>query len=626
MRILEQILAKRGIKTKKEVTKFVNPPKPETFTTDDFGLTKTGLKKAVDRIQEAINENAPIFIHGDYDVDGICSTAVLWETIYFNLSYQNVHPFIPLRINHGYGLTLKSIEEIQRQRTATLSCYDDTNHRNKNNKKSLLITLDCGITAFEEVNYANSLGFEVIILDHHEKDKKLPKAFAILHSIKVCSTALAWFLAQILQGHTESRSHLLKNPAVQRGYTPQSSSEGGQVRPCEDLDLVALATIADLEPLTGLNRSFAKYGLEGLNHTERIGLQELIKIAGIENRKISTYEVGWMLGPRLNAMGRLESALDSLRLLCTRDRERARELAQKLNEANYQRQEMTKKAVEQARQMVLRSHLLRGDAEGGSFTPDDESGAGVTSQENTSHQLIILSHSDWHEGIIGLIASKMTEEFGKPTLAISQGETISKGSARSIEGFNLVENLRLHQDLLINVGGHPMAAGLTIETAKITEFSNRFSDNLSQASQETSQGLPLQMQGETLKNKKAVPQQKFKVDLNLPFEKIDFNLYQELQQLEPFGLGNPQPLFQTNNLIINDLRLVGKEGQHLKLKVGDDKASILDSIGFSLGFWANEVKVGDKINLIYYLEKDDFNGNQKVQLRIKSIEKNSLQK
>ncbi|KKR09869.1 MAG: Single-stranded-DNA-specific exonuclease RecJ [Parcubacteria group bacterium GW2011_GWA2_39_18] len=366
--------------------------------------------------------------------------------------------------------------------------------------------------------------------------------------------------------------------------------------------------------------------MEGLNHTERIGLQELIKIAGIENRKISTYEVGWMLGPRLNAMGRLESALDSLRLLCTRDRERARELAQKLNEANYQRQEMTKKAVEQARQMVLRSHLLRGDAEGGSFTPDDESGAGVTSQENTSHQLIILSHSDWHEGIIGLIASKMTEEFGKPTLAISQGETISKGSARSIEGFNLVENLRLHQDLLINVGGHPMAAGLTIETAKITEFSNRFSDNLSQASQETSQGLPLQMQGETLKNKKAVPQQKFKVDLNLPFEKIDFNLYQELQQLEPFGLGNPQPLFQTNNLIINDLRLVGKEGQHLKLKVGDDKASILDSIGFSLGFWANEVKVGDKINLIYYLEKDDFNGNQKVQLRIKSIEKNSLQK
>jgi len=597
MTILEQIFIKRGMKTKKEIEKFINPPKPETFTANDFGLTKTGLKKAVDRIQKSFKNNKPIFIHGDYDVDGICATAILWEAIYFNLSYQNVHPFIPHRTNHGYGLTLKSIEEIQRQRTGTLSCYDDTNHSNKNSQKALLITLDCGITAFEEIKYANSLGFEVIVLDHHEKDKKLPKACAILHSTQVCSTALAWFLSKNLQLF---EPELLESEPIRpeltarrpRSRRPQSRRPTTyNLQP--NLDLVALATIADLEPLINLNRSFAKYGLEELNQTQRIGLQELIKIAGIENRKIGTYEVGWMLGPRLNAMGRLESALDSLRLLCTHDRTRAKELAQKLNEANYQRQEMTKKAVEQARQ-IASSYPL---------TP--------------SSSLLILSHSDWHEGIIGLIASKMTEEFGRPTLAISIGETVSKGSARSIEGFNLVENLRLHQDLLINVGGHPMAAGLTIKTAKIAEFTDRFSNDLSQ-------GVPLSTQGDPLWNGKAVPQQKFKVDLNLNPSDISFDLYQQLQSLEPFGLGNPQPLFQTKGLIINELKLVGKENQHLKLKVADDKANILDSIGFSLGFWANELKVGDQVNLIYYLEKDDFNGNQKVQLRVKTIEKVAL--
>lgn len=608
MTILEQILAKREIKTKKGIEKFINPAKPETFTANDFGLTKTGLKKAVDRIQKAINENAPIFIHGDYDVDGICSTAVLWETIYFNLSYQNVHPFIPHRIEHGYGLTMQSIDEIAKRRNSE--------------NQALIITLDCGITDFAEIDYAKSKNFDVIVLDHHEKDKKLPKACAILHTSKVCATTLAWFLAQVLQGHT--------CPDLTSGYTAPPA--GGAFPSRCDLGLVALATIADLEPLTELNRSFAKYGLEELNQTPRIGLQELIKISGIENRKIGTYEVGWMLGPRLNAMGRLESALDSLRLLCTRDRERAKELAQKLNEANYQRQEMTKKAVEQARQMVLRSHLLREAPLGGAVYPDLV-GTGVTSQENTSNQLLILSHSEWHEGIIGLIASKMTEEFGRPTLAISQGQTVSKGSARSIEGFNLVENLRLHQDLLINVGGHPMAAGLTIETAKIAEFTDRFKEadtkrcELRTARAVRRETEPRQggaKEGRTFQEKEGQmrPLKKSdKIDLKISLSDINFDLFQQLQQLEPFGLGNPQPLFQTNGLIINDLRLVGKESQHLKLKVGNDKTNILDGIGFNLGSWAERLNINDKINLIYYLEKDDFNGNQKIQLRIKTIEK-----
>ena len=511
--IVETLLANRGLKTKKEIDEFLDPPAPKF---------KLDTKVAIDRIKKAIKADEPIVVYGDYDADGICATAIMWEAL--NDLGAKVLPFIPQREKEGYGLSVDGI-------------------KNVDPKTKLIIAVDSGVVAHEAVEFAKNQGIDVIILDHHEKPKKLPSALAIIHTEELCASGIAYFLAQELR-HPES-------------------VEGS-------LELAAIATVTDLMPLIKVNRSIVKFGLEALNTTARPGLQSLFAVAGIE--KIGTYEIGFMIGPRLNASGRIDSALTALRLLCTKNPTKATDLAQLLNQTNKDRQTM----LEDQTRFALSAPV-------------------------PTEKIIFLEHESYHQGIVGLIAGKLVEKYYLPAIVIAKGETISRASARSIAGFNIIEAIRSSEELLINAGGHPMAAGFTIETSKISNFKFQI-ENLARE-KITSEML----------------ERVLRVDCELKLEKIDMDLYNSLARFAPFGIGNPEPVF-ASTVTIQSLRTVGQEGKHLKLVVDH-----FDAIAFNRGNLIGKLKAGDKIKIAYNLDLNSFNGTQNLQLKVKDIIFQNLQ-
>lgn len=466
-------------------------------------LTPIDIKPALQLIKEHIAKNNKIFIYGDYDVDGVCATAILWETLYKD--YKNVFPHIPHREAEGYGLSIKGIDHCLGQGA------------------KLIIAVDNGIVAHEQVDYCRNNNCDIIIIDHHEPSLTWPEANVIIHSTETCAAGLAWYFSL-------SDAHL---------------------------DLVALAVICDMIPLTGLNRSFAKFGLQKLNATNRPGLRALIEVSGIKD-KIEAYHVGFILGPRLNAMGRLEHAIDSLRLLCTTDPQKAKDIAQILDQTNRERQDLTQRAVENALSSIELTNVL------------------------------VSANHNYHPGIIGLIAAKLVEKHYRPAVVMAIGETESKGSARSIAGFHITEHLRTASHLLKNIGGHAMAAGFTLNNSKLEEFISIISNP------NISADLLLKKQ---------------RVDMELPFEVLSLDLYTALQQLQPFGLGNPQPVFRTNNVKLLNSERLGKSNQHVKFQV--DK---IDAIWFNS---PNDIpELGD---IIYSLDQNTWNNQTKLQLLIKDI-------
>lgn len=493
--VISVLLQNRGIKDKKE---FLAPSFPE------FKLSST---KAITRIKKAIKNKEKIVVYGDYDADGICATAIIWE--YLKSLGADVLPFIPSREKEGYGLSVEGIDSID---------------------ASLIVTVDNGIMAHEAVAYATKKKIDVIIIDHHEKPKKLPKAFSIIHTTKLSAAGIAFFLSGDKKW----------------------------------LELATIATITDLLPLTGINRSIVKYGLEALANTQRVGLKALFDVAGIE--KVGTYEIGYMIGPRLNASGRIESALTALRLLCTNNKDKAKEHAQLLNDTNKQRQEMT-----------------------------EEMSIHAKSTAKTDGKIIVLEHESYHQGIIGLVAGKLVDEFYLPAIVIARSEEVSKASARSISGFNIIEAIRSCESLLLNAGGHPMAAGFSIETAKIESFKIKIAKYANE------------------KITQEMLERKLRVDMVIPLNLINLQLYELITQLAPFGMGNPEPVF-ASEVIIQNLRTVGQNGKHLKLVV-----SGFDAIAFNKGDLLSKLKVGDSIQIAYSIVLDTYNNNHKLQLKIKDL-------
>lgn len=530
--LIKILLENRGIKTKKDIDEFLNP-KLENVTVSSVGIDKTQLKKAIGRIKKAIAGNEQIVVFGDYDVDGICGTAILWETL--DEMGAKVIPYIPHRINEGYGLSIRGIENLKSQ-----SAKGGSNPK-------LVITVDNGIVASEAVEFAAKQGIDVIVTDHHVPSKKLPASHAIVHTTKLCGTGVAYLLAQELK--TVKNKHL---------------------------ELVVLATIADLVPLVGANRTLAKFGIEELRRTKRIGLLAIIKEAGIDQKLITTYEVGHIIAPRLNAMGRIEYAMESLRLLCTKDEERAKNLAQKLGETNRRRQEITSVAFEHAKSTII-------------------------NQKSATNKLIFLAHESYQQGVVGLVAGKLVEEFYRPAIVVSKGEKISRASARSVSGFNIIEFIRNASELLLDAGGHPMAAGFTIETAKLSLLQGK-----------------LEKLAEKLLDEDKL-KRNLRIDCNLPLFYIDEKLYDAIQKLAPFGMGNPQPTFVSRKVIIEDMRLVGMDGKHLKLRLRQSIA--LDAIAFGMGDRANELHIGDIIDIVYTVEQDQWNGNRRIQIKMKDFRK-----
>jgi len=546
--ILKILLSNRRLKTKKEVDQFLNPTL-EDVTIDSVGIDKKQLQKALKRIEKATQKKERVIIFGDYDVDGICGTAILWETLF--IQNPNAMPYIPHRIDEGYGLSKKGIDHVLQQ-------YPDT---------KLIITVDNGIVAHQAVDYANKNNIDVIITDHHVVSEKLPKALAIVHTTKLCGTGVAYLLSQELKPrHPGERSD---SRIKERFWTSQNDVKG------EHLELVALATIADLVPLLGANRTLTKIGLEVLAKTKRVGLLELFKEAALDPSDITSYHVGHIIAPRLNAMGRLEYAMESLRLLCTNNVARAQDLAFTLGATNRDRQQLTLESVSHAKTMVEAGNLQSG-------------------------KLLFIAHESYQPGVIGLVAGRLVEQYYRPSIVLSIGETYAKASARSISGFNIIEFIRTASQHLVDAGGHPMAAGFTVEVAKLTILQEALT-------QKADELLTEDMLLRTIK-----------IDCELPFAIINTELFEALKQMAPFGMGNPEPVFMSKNVTIVDKRLIGKDQTHVKFKLSQE-GKTFDAIAFRMAESTAEMKIGDTVDIAYTIDENVWNGNRSLQLKIKDI-------
>ncbi len=514
--LIEHLLANRGIKTSQEKEAFFRPE--IAFFEKDLQIA--GIRKAQARIKEAIKKEEQIVIYGDYDVDGICASTILYKGL--TSLGAKVLPYIPHREKEGYGLSKQGLDFV------------------KDGGAVVVITVDNGIVALEQAKYAKEIGLDLIVTDHHLPAGKEPEAFAIVHSTKMCGAGVAWCLIR------EMVSKDLLNDLLQ---------------------FVAIATVCDLIPLINLGRAFVVEGLGVLNKTTNLGLLSLMDECSIDKDSLGSYEIGFILGPRLNAIGRLKHAIDALRLLCTKDPLKAKRLAKLLCETNCARQQMTQMALEQARLLI-----------------------------NSKKKIHVLASKEWIPGIIGLIAGKVVEESLRPAIAISLGETVSKGSARSVDGVNIVEIIRSCSDILIDVGGHPGAAGFSIENKHIGIFKSRIEKLLVDLPDQANEVLEIESEEQS--------------------SQLTKKLIGQLEDFEPFGFGNPKPIFATSNMKVSDIRTVG-EGKHLKLKLDN-----IDAIAFGMGQMAGLLKTGQLIDLAYNLELNKFNGSEKIQLKVKDIKIN----
>ncbi|MDO8513138.1 MAG: single-stranded-DNA-specific exonuclease RecJ [bacterium] len=538
--IIKQILLARGIK-ESEHDVFLNPKYDEGLI-DPFKLK--GMKKAVDRIEKAILNEEKVGIFGDYDADGIPATALLNDILVLHGS--EVCTFIPRR-NEGYGLSRRGIQELASKGV------------------KLIITVDLGITGKEEIAFAKAQGIDIIVSDHHEPIEALfpvdacsvinPKQKGCKYPFKELSgTAVAFKLVSALC----LRSRRLSDSQL-KWY----------------LDLVAISIFCDMVPLLGENRIFGKFGLIVLQKTKRLGLDKLYKVASIVKDQITPYTVGFGIGPRLNAPGRMGDCEDSLKLLMTQDDKEALDIARRLDDTNTKRQNLLKEVLEEALGIVEEEGLDR-------------------------NKIILVAKEGWPEGIIGLVAGRIAEKYNRPAFVIGFKDGIGRGSARSPEGIDLVKVLNYCRKYLIKHGGHSMAAGLTIKTQHIAIFYKKL---LAIAESEIS--------SKSLTGR-------IYCDCKVNLDDIDWGFFRELRKLEPFGSGNPRPVFVTNNLTCGKITVMGKTGEHLKIELSDGKTTRC-AVGFGLAGKFSNLSVGGKIDIAYSVDRNDWQGKESLQLKILDI-------
>ncbi|MDQ1328828.1 MAG: single-stranded-DNA-specific exonuclease, partial [Candidatus Poribacteria bacterium] len=539
--LIAQLLVNRGITDGMSADNFLHPNISQLHPPDKM----LGIAESVLRIHQAIKNHEKIVIYGDYDVDGITSTCLM----YLCLKHldADVSYYIPRRFEEGYGLNNESLAELKRQ-----GC-------------DLLITVDCGISSIKEVTYANESGIQVIITDHHEPSQTIPPAYAIINpKLKnseypfdaLAGVGVAFKLAQALMDDfgVESESFLLNH-----------------------LDLVALGTLADIVPLTGENRIIAFLGLNALNKSERAGIKALCAVSGVAQGSIGSWTVGFQLAPRLNAAGRMNTPLKAVELMLADSYEKAYEIAQKLDNANKERQSIERLIVDNAKKQVEQLDLEKLKA-------------------------LVLADKGWHSGIIGIAASKIQELFYRPTVLIAIEDDMGRGSARSIPEFDIHEAIEKCSSLLERFGGHKAAAGFTIRKENIEKFRNDF----------------LKIASDTLTKEDL--QSKLEIDVSVSLSDLSLDVVEMLSSMEPYGLGNPQPLIAVNGLSINGLpRVVGKGNEHLQAYVTDEKI-VMKFIAFNMAKLERELSAKDvKVDLACRPSINSWNERNYVDLKIEDI-------
>ena len=534
--LLATVLVNRGIIKDKEIDVFLNPTRKDfhnPYLMPDMSL-------AVDRIIKAIENQEKTMIYGDYDVDGITSITVLSK--FLKERGLETGFYIPNRLDEGYGLNKKAIKKIA-----------DEGYK-------LIITVDCGISGTEEVEYAYELGMEVIITDHHEPLEELPEAVAIIDCKRKDSKYPFGSLAGVGVAFKLIQAIGIKLELEEKEYLKY-------------LDIVCIGTISDIVPLIDENRVIAKLGLKLVEQTKSQGLKALLKAASY--KEINSSAVSFGIAPRINACGRMGHAEDALKLFLTENIVEANNITSVLEKYNRERQDIERKIFEQAIDKIETNKLDKNNA-------------------------IVIGEEGWHHGVIGIVASKITDLYYKPSILICfEGES-GKGSGRSIPGFDLHEALCDSSNYLEKYGGHEMAVGLSLEKSKFNEFKEKFEDIAQKANIEEFVSV-------------------VNLDKEITLKDLSVENIQSLKLLEPFGEANKTPIFIYRNLKIDSIRALS-EGKHLKLTLKDGN-SIINAIGFNMGKYSEEYLIGDKIDVIGVLEINSFNGVDMVQINMKDIRK-----
>jgi single-stranded-DNA-specific exonuclease len=564
--IIQALIKNRGLTSKKAQADFFKDDNPHDIKPTEINIDPKQIQKALKRLDKAKINDEKIIIFGDYDADGITATAIMWETL--NRLGFDAMPFLPHRQKHGYGIKPQAIDDMVSEL----------------GKPKLVITVDNGIVAFEGADHLKKLEIDLIICDHHEPipgsnkfpenkcrdalqcvstNNNFPPSLAAIHSTQIAGAGVAYIFAKEILNHFKPKEN----------HTAFLDSI---------VELAAIGTVADVVPLLNQSRQIVKKGLKLIPKTKRLGLQAMLTESQIDvGKPMSTYHIGYVIAPKINATGRLEHSIESLRLLCTHNKQKAIKLAVDLSLVNKKRQDLTRENLDQIIEKVKSQKPLP--------------------------KIIITSSKNYNPGVIGLIAGRITENLSRPSIAISIMDGFAKGSVRSVADVNIIEILRVFETDFVELGGHPMAAGFTVEMEKIEKLSQKLQDYAQK----------------NIDDKLLIPTLKAETEIKL--SDINLDLYKKIQDFAPFGMSNPRPVFVSRNLQIKSLMTMGKMQQHLKLQLSNPEGSRLvasgyfEAVFFNAGNLAEKLKIGDIIDLAYQIDLNEWNGRRSLQLIVRDI-------
>ena len=542
--VLCRLLRKRGVKTAAEAKKFFRPSLLDLH--DPFLMD--GMDAAVERINKALGRKERILVYGDYDVDGTTAVALVYR--FLQQFTTNIAYYIPDRDNDGYGVSFKGVDYA------------------KETGVGLVIVLDCGVKAVDEIAYAKSLGIDFIVCDHHVQGEELPPAVAILNPK--------------LAGSNYPYPHLSGCGVgfkLMQAFAKDNGIEFSQLIPF--LDLVAVSIASDIVPIMGENRILAYHGLRQINYKPSTGLQAIIEVCGLKDKEIKFNDIIFKIGPRINASGRMQTGQEAVDLLTEKDYAKALAMSNQINEYNEARKDIDKSMTEEANRIVDNLEDL------------------------ADKRSIVLYNEDWHRGVIGIVASRLTEIFYRPSVVLTKTNDMATGSARSVADFDVYKAIESCRDLLDNFGGHSYAAGLSLKVENIEEFTRRFEEYVSENI------TPNQTEAN------------IDIDEELTFREISFKLYNDLKRFEPFGPDNLKPVFCTHHVYdFGTSRVVGRNQEHIKLELVDNQTSnVINGIAFGQSSQARYIKSKQSFDICYTLEENTHKRGE-VQLLIESIRPN----